>query len=209
MKWNPFKMHRPMPPSPIRLQFRCNICGRSTEQPDSAFTRDESSCPYCGSCVRHRALMHTLSMELHGACLALGEWPERRDVVGVGLSDWEVYGEKLARKLSYTNTWFHREPRLDICEVPDERVGTCDFVIDSVTESMREPLWGRESSYDDEIIAVLKGSCTASHTKRAGFKVVAFWRLANAYETNWHIAKRRVGGNYKLATLDGESALAG
>ena len=83
------------------------------------------------------------------------------------------------------------------------------LVIDTVTESMRGPVWGHPGYDDDEIIAVIRGSCTALGTKPNDFKLVAFWRLASGYETNWHIAGRRVGGNYKLATLDGESAVAG
>jgi SAM-dependent methyltransferase len=39
-----------------------------------------------------------------------------------------MYAEPLARALDYTNTFFHKEPRLDIAD-PKGRQGTCDFLI--------------------------------------------------------------------------------
>ncbi len=41
-----------------------------------------------------------------------------------------MYAEPLAKRLNYTNTFFHQEPRLDIT-VPGGRQGTCDFLIAS------------------------------------------------------------------------------
>lgn len=39
--------------------------------------------------------------------------------------------------------------------------------------------------------------------------VVGFWRLAQGFETNWHVARRRDEGWYRLAKIDGPVAVAG
>jgi hypothetical protein len=53
----------------------------------------------------------------------------RKDIVGVGLSDWEGYAEHLSRIFSYTNTFYHTDPFLDIVAVPDKYIGKHDFMI--------------------------------------------------------------------------------
>lgn len=68
-------------------------------------------------------------MELFGSSLTLDQFPERRDLVGIGMSDWEGYAERLAQKLTYTNTYFHKEPKLDIASIDDSLCATYDFVI--------------------------------------------------------------------------------
>ena len=65
----------------------------------------------------------------------------RRDIVGIGLSDAECYAQPLARKLGYTNTYFHTEPHLDIANVPDDRVALYDFILASdVFEHVAPPI---------------------------------------------------------------------
>lgn len=39
------------------------------------------------------------------------------------------YGNPLAERLDYQNTYFHEEPKLDITEISDEMAGSCDFLI--------------------------------------------------------------------------------
>jgi len=112
-----------------RLHFRCNVCGASEERPRSGFGREVASCSRCGSTVRMRAMVHHVSMALFGRSLALPDFPERKDLRGVGLSDWTGYAKPLAQALDYTNTYYHTDPFLDITQVPDSMAGTCDFVI--------------------------------------------------------------------------------
>ncbi len=56
---------------------------------------------------------------------------ESKNLTGIGISDSRVYASLLRKKFSYTNTFFHKSPRLDITNVSDELKGTADFVIAS------------------------------------------------------------------------------
>lgn len=112
------------------LDFQCNVCGTHVVQwPLGAIDRDLPSCPGCGSSVRMRSVVHLLSMALFGQSLVLPHWPKRRDITGLGLSDWSGYGRWLALKTDYTNTFFHTEPRLDICNAPQDRAGSANYLI--------------------------------------------------------------------------------
>lgn len=113
-------------------EFTCNVCGtQNSGIPFLTLGREGASCSGCGSSVRMRSIVHTLSTSLFGLSLPLHEFPLRRDLVGIGLSDWLGYAVRLAGKLSYTNTFYHQEPFLDIVEPPRESWGTCDFIISS------------------------------------------------------------------------------
>lgn len=114
-----------------RIEFRCNICGSQNSSRPDQLGREQTSCGACGSTVRFRGVIHALARELFGAGLALPDFPIRRDLRGLGMSDWTGYAQPLAEKFDYTNTYFHREPMLDITRVPESLWGTYDFVISS------------------------------------------------------------------------------
>lgn len=114
---------------PGLLSFRCNICDRPGLTRPATFDRETPSCEGCGSNVRLRAIIQILSLELFGRSLCISEFPIRRDIVGLGISDWESYAEGLARKFSYINTYYHQEPKLDLRAVDEELEGTIDFLI--------------------------------------------------------------------------------
>jgi SAM-dependent methyltransferase len=92
--------------------------------------REAISCWNCGSTVRFRAVVRALSLALFGRDLPLPDFP-RRSLRGLGLSDWEGYAASLEERLDYTNTFYHREPRLDIRRVDLARLGTLDFLVAS------------------------------------------------------------------------------
>lgn len=123
------------------VAFRCNICGGSCRAPLPAVTgRETPSCYHCGSTLRQRSLVHLLSLGLFGKSLPIGDFPPT-GARGVGMSDPENLARRLARKLDYRNTFFHREPRLDACNVDPEHEGRCDFVICSeVLEHVPPPV---------------------------------------------------------------------
>jgi SAM-dependent methyltransferase len=91
--------------------------------------RESPSCLSCGSTVRLRAIVHLLSMELFGKSIALPEFPARPDLRGIGLSDWKRYARPLAGKLNYTNTYYHKPPRLDITVIEPDLEESLDFLI--------------------------------------------------------------------------------
>ena len=123
------------------LGFRCNICGGACLAPMAALSRETSSCAACGSTVRMRGMVHALSLALFNQSLAIPDFPERKDIVGKGMSDWDGYALPLAQKLSYTNTYYHKEPHLDIMEIGDTDQGSVDFLLSTdVFEHVAPPV---------------------------------------------------------------------
>jgi GT2 family glycosyltransferase len=121
--------------------FLCNICGTASGVPRTRLQREVASCPECKSTVRFRSVIHVLSVELFGDSLVLPDFPVRRDIRGLGMSDWSVYAVPLAEKLDYTNTFFDGEPTLDIMNLDERYVGKNDFVICSeVLEHVPPPI---------------------------------------------------------------------
>ncbi len=116
-----------MPSSTV--SFVCNICGRSNTV--AALTHEAPTCAGCDSNVRLRALVYMLSVELFGQALLLPEFPYLPAIKGLGMSDQFSYARILAGKFDYTNTFYDREPRIDITEPHPDRHGTYDFILSS------------------------------------------------------------------------------
>jgi SAM-dependent methyltransferase len=122
------------------LSFTCNLCG-SRCHVDAQRGSPYPNCPECGSTSHIRALVHRLSVELFGRGLSIADFPSRPDLTGMGLSDNLLYAEGLASKFDYRNSFYDREPRLDITEPPAALHGTLDFLISSeVFEHVRPPV---------------------------------------------------------------------
>lgn len=114
------------------FRFRCNICGRLPLAPIQAIgSRETPSCYYCGSNLRFRSILAVLSMELFGTIIPISAMPRNKRIFGIGISDSRVYAAALRKKFSYTNTYYHRPPRLDITNLHPKREETADFVISS------------------------------------------------------------------------------
>lgn len=123
------------------MLYRCNVCGFLNETPVEALGRETPDCLGCGSTLRMRAIIGLLGRHLFGSALSIADFPLRKDTYGVGLSDWEEYAHRLAARLTYTNTFYHQEPRLDITDVPEALVGRHDFVISTdVFEHVAPPV---------------------------------------------------------------------
>ncbi|HLK64345.1 MAG TPA: methyltransferase domain-containing protein [Bryobacteraceae bacterium] len=108
------------------VSFTCNVCGTFNQIEN--FATEPASC-VCGSNVRIRASIHLLSLELFGQSLALTEFPVLKSIRAFGMTDHECYATLLAEKFSYTNTYYDREPRLDITESHPHLAGEYDFII--------------------------------------------------------------------------------
>lgn len=115
--------------SPGSLIFRCNICGQPSVARMGELGREDRSCTQCGSIVRWRSIVHVLSVELFGQSLALPDFPERQDIKGIGMSDWDGYAVPLASKCDYQNTYYHRDPKLNITAIDPALEGQFDFII--------------------------------------------------------------------------------
>lgn len=119
------------------MEFTCNICGAAVGQ---------AKCERCGSAPRDRDIVRVLSMELFGTLLTLPEFPRIKGIRGLGASDSPIYAGPLAEKLDYRNTYYDREPRLDIAHPPADEFGKYDFVISSeVFEHVLPPV---ESAFE-------------------------------------------------------------
>ena len=111
------------------ISFTCNICG--TRNALEEIPWEESTCSGCGSNVRMRALMYLLSIELFGAARPVAEFPKDKKIRGFGLSDALLYATPLEEKCDYTNTYYDRQPYLDITQPHPEQYGTYDFILSS------------------------------------------------------------------------------
>jgi hypothetical protein len=126
-------------PSIPEFPFVCNACGgRSVFQESHYHDCEVSSCSGCGSNVRFRWLIHRLSLELFGRSIPLTEFPHRKSIKGLGLTDPAMIGNVLARQFSYRNTYLTGEPRFDVrCD--DSPLGPLDFLIASEVFEHVEP----------------------------------------------------------------------
>jgi SAM-dependent methyltransferase len=112
-------------------EFVCNVCGEMNRRPPEGLGRERPGCSACGANVRLRGMLRALSQELFGLDLTLPEFPRVKSLRGLGLSDSENCAARLAQKFDYRNTYFHREPLLDITRVSEGESGQYDFVLAS------------------------------------------------------------------------------
>ncbi len=121
--------------------FQCNICGAKTEALlVKLCDRESSSCSHCGSSLRIRSVIHLLSLEMFGESIPLPYFPVRKDIYGLGMSDADAYAKLLAEKFSYSNTYYHKEPKFDITSVGIGEHYKFNFVIScDVLEHVRAP----------------------------------------------------------------------
>jgi SAM-dependent methyltransferase len=126
---------------PGTLTFKCNICGTMCEALAATLSREDVSCKSCGSTVRMRGMMYALSVALFGRALTLPEFPENKQLLGKGMSDWDGYAKPLSKKLGYTNTYYHKEPRLDVTDIAVHDEQSVDFLVSTdVFEHVAPPV---------------------------------------------------------------------
>ena len=121
------------------MTFLCNICGQQNTV--EALDQEASSCTGCGSNVRLRALIYLLSKELFGDGFPLPAFPRLSGVKGLGLSDQLSYASRLSGKFDYTNTFYDRQPRLDmrknqpkwLMSISDGRAGIRNYCVGLAT----------------------------------------------------------------------------
>lgn len=119
------------PPAGI-FRFQCNVCGAECEFQLDQLQRETPSCTRCRSSPRTRALVDVLSRSFTGQNLIISDFPKRKEIRGLGLTDPQSIASRLAEKFDYQNTYFHQPPRLDIAgELESAQLNSCDFVISS------------------------------------------------------------------------------
>ena len=121
--------------------FTCNICGARNVSTADASDRERPNCSRCRSSIRLRSVVLALSRALFGLDLKLPEFPALKSVRGLGISDSDVYSGHLEKRFSYTNTFYHRDPHLDLLQPDEKEFGKYDFVICSeVLEHVPDPV---------------------------------------------------------------------
>jgi SAM-dependent methyltransferase len=121
-------------------RFTCNLCGAAGIAETRGWPRDTATCRGCGSAARFRGLADLIGRELFGSTAPLYALPARPDLSGVGMSDPLPLAALLGRRMAYANTFYHCEPRLDVC-APGDHAGRYDLVVCSeVLEHVPPPL---------------------------------------------------------------------
>jgi hypothetical protein len=71
-----------------------------------------------------------LSLGLFGRAMPLTQIQPHRGIRGFGCSDATAYADKLTELFDYSNTYFHEEPRVDICDATTLRqFAECRFIV--------------------------------------------------------------------------------
>ena len=136
------KMTEPKPPADLEdpqwTPFLCNVCGMSNYLPLRRLSREDGRCTKCGCYGRLRSMMYAVTAHFSPDEIILARMKPRKDIRGIGCSDWG-YTKLLAEKFDYVNTFYDREPRLDLCNVdwsrwPPDSVDfiTCTDVLEHV-----------------------------------------------------------------------------
>ena len=107
--------------------YTCNVCGQPSNVPLDRLEREVPSCESCGSTPRFRGVVHALSLGLFGESLPIPRFPQRRDVRGLGLSDWGGYATGSPGSSTTRTFYCILEPRLDIVEIDRASPRTLDF----------------------------------------------------------------------------------
>ena len=136
-----------------RLSWQCNICGAGNKCGVKSLERESAPCWACGAILRYRTVAAVLMLRLFGKVEVLATLPARRHLQGIGMSDADCYAKLLAARLGYTNTFYHREPLLDITNPAPNWLGVNDFVVTSdVFEHVPPPI---QTAFDN-LYALLK-----------------------------------------------------
>lgn len=81
--------------------------------------------------MRFRNVVYCLSLVVKDHDNILQNFPIKKHLSGLGLSDDECYSKYLKKIFSYTNTFFHTDPKLDITSIPNNLESSLDFLISS------------------------------------------------------------------------------
>lgn len=119
--------------SETKIRYQCNICGWIGSVPVSVVSnRELPSCCGCGSNLRFRSIIAVLSQELFGKPSILKSQIANKKILGMGMSDSDVYAQPLSKLYSYENTYYDQEPKFDVTKVNlESRKGRYNFVISS------------------------------------------------------------------------------
>jgi hypothetical protein len=184
------------------IMFTCNICGTTNANRVGKFHREIADCTRCGSTPRFRGIINALSIGLFGTSLPLPDFPVRKDIRGVGMSEWEGYARILGERFTFQNTFFHTEPRLDIMGEDWRNYTGLDFVICSeVFEHVLQPLSAglanlRQMLKPHGVMIFSVPFTDASHTQEH-FPGMRDFATCQVRDT-WIVVAKQVDGRYQV-----------
>lgn len=122
--------------------FTCNICGKKIKATfDNLIGRETISCYKCGSTLRFRSIINALSLRLFQDALTIPNFRLDKEIVGLGMSDAQIYAKPLSKKFNYINTFLHTEPKLDVANLDSKWFNYANFIISSeVLEHVNPPV---------------------------------------------------------------------
>ncbi len=136
-----------------KVQAVCPICSGGYSLDVRVEKREGPLCCHCLASGRASAIIHTLCSEIYGNNIPLVNQPPKKDVRVVGLSDGPRYSSLLDEKFDYTNTFYHKEPFLDITSPSADEADKYDVLIST---EVFEHVIGDVSSAFNGALSVLK-----------------------------------------------------
>lgn len=110
-------------------RFTCNVCGSENDSHARLDDREQATCASCRSSMRFRSVVLALSRAMFGMDLSLCDFPRLKSVSGMGISDSEIYADRLENRFNYLNTFYDRPPAFDLLHPDVAQFGKYDFVI--------------------------------------------------------------------------------
>lgn len=111
------------------IRAMCPICGGGYSLPINFNSREGKLCPECGASGRSSAIVYYTCQIAYENTKPLAEQPKRKDFRVIGLSDGAVYANVFATRFDYTNTFYHKDPKLDIRNPNSKYLGSSNLVI--------------------------------------------------------------------------------
>ena len=128
--------------------YICNITGNSFDLKNNEKTREGGIAFEYNS--RFRAIIYVFQKHiLNDVTTALCKCKANKLITGIGMSD-SVYANILSKYFTYTNTFFHQTPKLDINNKKDcEQYSQLDFVISSDVFEHISPYPSVQNAFDN------------------------------------------------------------
>lgn len=111
------------------MKAGCTVCGHAYVLDVECNAREGKLCPACGASGRAQAISYHVSNFICNKIVPLTDHKIDKSKRIIGLSDGVVYAKILKIKYDYTNTFFHREPFLDITSPSENFYNSCDLLI--------------------------------------------------------------------------------
>lgn len=112
-----------------QFNMLCSICGNPFLSKIEDLDPNVKNCTSCESTVRWRSIAAIVSILLTGKAVPLPMIPPRLDIKAMGMSCMLPFAKLLSEKINFINTFFDKEPKFDIANIPSTFSCLYDLVI--------------------------------------------------------------------------------